>query len=60
MSRNMGNMIKGIALGMAVGAVAYIVSSDSMKKTRRTVKKNAAKAVRTARDLMDEVSYMLH
>ena len=59
MSRNMGNMIKGIALGMAVGAVAYIVSSDSMKRTRRSVKKNAAKAVRNARNLMDEVEYML-
>ena len=59
MSRNMGNMIKGIALGMAVGAVAYIVSSDSMKRTRRSVKKNAAKAVRNARNLMDEVEFML-
>ena len=59
MSRNMGNMIKGIALAMAVGGIAYVVSSDSMKKTRRSMKKNAAKAVRTARDLMDEVSYML-
>ena len=59
MSRNMGNMIQGIALGMAVGAVAYIVSSDSMKRTRRSVKKNAAKAVRNARNLMDEVEFML-
>lgn len=59
MSRNMGNMIKGIALGMTVGAVAYLMSADSMKKTRRSIKRSANKAVRTAREIIDEVGSMM-
>jgi len=59
MSRNTEGIIKGIMLGMAVGAVAYIMSSDSTKKMRKRCKKGAARAVRTARELVDEVGYML-
>lgn len=59
MSRRTGNMLKGIMLGMAVGAVAYVISSDSMKRTRKSMKRSAMKAVRNARDLIDGVSEIM-
>lgn len=60
MSRKTENLLKGIALGMVVGAVAYVMSSDSMRRTRRVMKRNAVRAVRSAQDFMDDVGYMLH
>ena len=59
MSRKTEGIIKGIALGMAVGAVAYIMSADSMKKTRKKCKKNAVRVLNSARDMIDEVGYMI-
>lgn len=59
MSRKAEGILKGIALGMAVGAVAYIMSADSMKKTRKKCKRNAARALCAARDMIDEVGYMI-
>lgn len=59
MSRKTEGILKGIALGMAVGAVAYIMTADSMKKTRRRCKKNATRALCAAREMIDEVGYMI-
>ena len=59
MSRKTEGILKGIALGMAVGAVAYIMSADSMKKTRKKCKRNATRALNAARDMIDEVGYMI-
>ncbi len=53
------NLLKGLAIGMAVGGMAYLLTSDSMKSTRKTMKKNASRALRKAQDVLDDVGYML-
>ena len=58
MSRT-GNLLKGVVLGMAVGAVAYLLSADSMKHTRKMIKRNTNKAVRSARDILEDIAAMV-
>ncbi len=53
------NLIKGLAIGMAVGGMAYLLTSDNMKSTRKTMKKSANRALRKAQDVLDDVSYMI-
>lgn len=59
MSRKTEGILKGIALSMAVGAVAYIMTADSMKRTRKKCRKNATRVLGAARDMIDEVGYMM-
>ena len=59
MSRKTEGILKGIAVGMAVGAVAYIMTADSMKKTRKRCRKNVTRALNATRDMIDEVGYMI-
>ena len=58
MSRT-GNLLKGVVLGMAVGAVAYLLSADSMKHARKMIKRNTNKAVRSARDILEDIADMV-
>lgn len=53
------NLIKGLAIGMAVGGMAYLLTSDCMKSTRKTMKKSANRVLKKAQDVIDDVSYML-
>ncbi len=53
------NLIKGLAIGMAVGGMAYLLTSDCMKDTRKSMKKSANRALKKAQDVLDDVSYMM-
>lgn len=53
------NLIKGLAIGMAVGGMAYLLTSDSMKSTRKTMKKSANRVLKKAQDVIDDMSYMI-
>lgn len=53
------DIIKGLAVGMLVGAAVYLMTSDCMKSTRKSMKKTANRALKQARNVLDEVSYMM-
>jgi gas vesicle protein len=52
-------IIKGLAVGMLVGAAVYLMTSDCMKTTRKSMKKSATRALKQARNVLDQVSYMI-
>lgn len=58
MSRNGSGFIKGIGTGLAVGAVVAAMGS-SMMKNKKSLKRNAGKAIRAVGDIMDNVQYMM-
>ena len=53
------DIIKGLMVGMLVGAAVYLMTSDCMKSTRKSMKKTANRALKQARNVLDEVSYMM-
>lgn len=51
--------MKGIAIGVTVGAMTYAISNSSTK-SRKRMKRNSGKAVRAMGDVIDGISMMLH
>lgn len=61
MSRRASAAITTACVGMAVGAAAYMMSSNnkSAKTRARKIKKSAGAAIRQVGDFIDNVSYMM-
>ena len=50
--------VKGVGAGIAVGMVTSMVTHN-MKRGRKTVKKNALRAVKSVGDFFSNVQYMI-
>ncbi len=59
MNRTTSTALTGLAVTMAVGTAAYMMSGKNMKSQRKALKKNAGKAIRTVGNFIDNVSYMM-
>ena len=53
------DVVKGVMVGVLVGSAVYLMTADCMKSTRKTMKRGANRALRQARNVIDEVSYMI-
>ncbi len=53
------NFVKGVGMGMAVGAIAGAVGQSMMHKNKRGIKKNVGKALRNMGELVDNVTGMI-
>ena len=53
------NFVKGVGMGMVVGAVAGAVGQSMMHKNKRGIKKNVGKALRNMGALVDNVTDMM-
>ena len=53
------NFVKGVGMGMAVGAIAGAVGQSMMQKNKRGIKKNVGKALRNMGALVDNVTGMM-
>lgn len=56
---NKGSIVKGVSMGLAVGAVTYAISSASRGDKRR-LKSRTGKAIRAIGDVMDGISMMMN
>lgn len=55
---SMGTFIKGMTLGVTVGALTYAVTSTSSKQKRR-MKRTANKAIKTVGSVIDGITCMM-
>ena len=56
--KTFGVFVKGIGTGIAVGMVAGALTSN-MKRGKKTVRRNALKAVKSVGDFVSNVQYMM-
>ena len=54
----MGNFMKGVGMGMALGCTAGVVGTYLMKKNKKGIKHNAGKAIHSFGDLLENVTGM--
>ncbi|MFA5657949.1 MAG: hypothetical protein WC900_01540 [Oscillospiraceae bacterium] len=54
----MNPIIKGVTLGVTVGAIAYAMSNTS-SKSRRRMKRTAGKAMKAVGSVVDGISFMM-
>lgn len=59
MYRSGSNLVKGMAVGVAVGAAAYMVGNKLAHTNKRTIKKNTQKAVKAVESFVNNVSHMM-
>ncbi len=52
------SMVKGLAAGAVVGTAAYMMSAGK-KKTSKTLKKNAGKALKAVGSVIENASYLM-
>ena len=57
-NNGMGNFMKGVGMGMALGCTAGVVGSVLMQKNKKGIKHNAGKAIHSFGDLLDNVTGM--
>ncbi len=58
MKNNMENFVKGVGMGMALGATAGVVGSYLVNKNKKGIKHNAGKAMHSIGDLLENVTGM--
>ncbi len=58
MKNNMGNFVKGVGMGMALGCTAGVVGTYMLKKNKKGIKNNAGKAIHSFGDLLENVTGM--
>ncbi len=60
MNKNVGDFMKGMGMGMALGCTAGIVGFNYLKKNvnKKGIKHNAGRAMHTIGDLLDNVTDM--
>lgn len=58
MKNNMENFVKGVGMGMALGATAGVVGSYLVSKNKKGIKHNAGKAMHSIGDLLENVTGM--
>ena len=55
---NMGSFVKGMGVGVTMGAITYAVTNTSSKQKKR-MKRSANRAIRTVANVMDGISFMV-
>lgn len=58
MNRNASNIVKGIGIGMTVGAVVGIAGSKMMRSNKK-LKKTASKALKSVTNAMSNMQNMM-
>ncbi len=58
MNKTMGDFMKGMGMGVALGCTAGIVGTCYMKKNKKGLKHNAGKAMHSIGDLLENVTDM--
>ena len=58
MRKNIGQCMKGMGMGVALGCTAGVVGTCYMKKNKKGVKHNAGKALHSIGDLLENVTDM--
>ncbi|MBQ1204188.1 MAG: hypothetical protein II363_03790 [Clostridia bacterium] len=58
MRKNIGQFMKGMGMGVALGCTAGVVGTCYMKKNKKGVKHNAGKALHSIGDLLENVTDM--
>ena len=58
MKHTMGNFVKGVGMGMALGCTAGVVGTYLMQKNKKGIKNNAGKAIHSFGDLLVNVTGM--
>ncbi len=56
--KSMGDFMKGMGMGVAVGCTAGILGTCYMKKNKKGLKHNAGKAIHSIGDLLENVTDM--
>lgn len=58
MKHQMGNFVKGMGMGMALGCTAGVVGVVMLKKNKKGLKHNAGRALHSFGDLLENVTDM--
>ena len=58
MKNSMGNFMKGVGMGMALGCTAGVVGTYMLQKEKKGIKHNAGKASHSFGDLLENVTGM--
>ena len=59
MTRGIMGMVKGICIGMALGATAGVVGSGVVRSNKKGIKKTAGKALKAVGNIVDNMQYMV-
>ena len=57
MNQVVGAVVKGVAVGAAIGTAAYMMKSKQSRT--KLMKRNATKAMKTIGNVMENVAYMI-
>ncbi len=58
MNKTMGDFMKGVGMGMALGATAGVMGTCYAQKNKKGIKHNAGKALHSIGDLLENVTDM--
>ena len=58
MTKAIGNFMKGMGMGVAVGTAAGIAGTCYVSKNRKGLKRNAGKALHSFGDLLENITDM--
>ena len=58
MKQTMGNFMKGVGMGVALGCTAGVVGTYLVNKNKKGIKNNAGKAIHSFGDLLENVTGM--
>lgn len=58
MKQTMGNFVKGMGMGVALGCTAGVVGMTMLKKNKKGVKHHAGRALHSFGDLLENVTEM--
>lgn len=58
MSKTMGDFMKGMGMGVALGCTAGVMGTCYVKKNKKGIKHNAGKALHSIGDLLENVTDM--
>lgn len=59
MHRSNSDLVKGMAVGAAVGAAAYMVGNKLAHTNKKAMKKNTQKAVKAVEAFVNNMSHMM-
>lgn len=58
MKQTMGNFMKGMGMGVALGCTAGMMGAVMLKKNKKGLKRNAGRALHSFGDLLENVTDM--
>ena len=58
MNKSVGDFMKGMGMGVALGCTAGVVGISMLKKNKKGLKRNAGRALHSIGDLLENVTDM--